>query len=193
MNIKLKWLRDKISRMDMQGMIVENPINIKYLIGVDAEGVLLLTRKENVYITDARYIEKVNTMLTIDDEIIVTDARDVSKDDYENFFMFCENVGFEEYDISYAKYKEYIRKFKIHNFVETEHIIEKQRMIKDEEEIRNIEKACEITDNCFNYLLTYIKPGMTEKQIAKEIEEYYKQRTDGISFETIVASRRKYI
>ena len=64
---------------------------------------------------------------------------------------------------------------------------------KDEDEIENIKKACEITDNCFKYLLSYIKPGMTEKQIADEIEEYYKQRTDGLAFETIVASRRKYI
>ena len=102
--------------------------------------------------------------------------------------MFCENVGFEENYVTYAKYKEYIRKYKINSLVETEHIIEKQRMIKDEEEIRNIKKACEITDNCFSYILTYIKPGMTEKQIANEIEEYYKQRTDGLSFDTIVAS-----
>src|SRR5699024_5782097 len=42
--------------------------------------------------------------------------------------------------------------------------------------------------NCFSYILNYIKPGMTEKQIADEIEEYYKQRTDGLSFDTIVAS-----
>ena len=61
-------------------------------------------------------------------------------------------------------------------------------MIKDDEEISNLIKACEITDNCFSYILTYIKPGMTEKQIANEIEEYYKARTDGLSFETIVAS-----
>ena len=58
-------------------------------------------------------------------------------------------------------------------------------MIKDEEEIRNIKKACEITDNCFSYILDYIKPGMTEKQIANEIEEYYKQRTDGLSCRTV--------
>lgn len=85
-------------------------------------------------------------------------------------------------------YKELIRKYKINNLVETEHIIEKQRMIKDQEEISSLEKACEITDNCFQYILTYIKPGMTERQIADEIEEYYKKRTEGLSFETIVAS-----
>lgn len=188
MNPKLQWLRNKMSSLDLQGLILTNPVNIRYLTNIDAEGILLLTRKDNIYITDARYIEAVHSTLTLYDEIIVYDIHDVSKEDYENFFMFCENVGFEEYDISYAKYKEYIRKYKIHNFVETEHIIEKQRMIKDEDEIRNIEKACEITDNCFSYLLSYIKPGMTEKQIANEIEDYYKQRTDGLSFDTIVAS-----
>lgn len=193
MNQKLKWLRDKILRMDMQGMIVTNPINIKYLIGVDAEGVLLLTRKENVYITDARYIEKVNSMLTIDDEIIVTDVGDVSKDDYENFFMFCENVGFEENHLTYAKYTDYKQRYKIHNFIETENIIEKQRMIKDEYEISCIKKACEITDNCFKYLLTFIEKGMTEKQIAWEIEKYFiTNGAEGLSFDTIVASRTKF-
>lgn len=188
MNAKLQWLRNKMSSLDLQGIIISNPINIRYLTNIDAEGTLLLTRKENIYITDGRYIEQVHSILTLFDEIIVYDINDISKDDYENFFLFCENVGFEEYDVSYAKYKEYIRKYKINNLVETEHMIEKQRMIKDEEEISNIKRACEITDNCFSYILTYIKPGMTEKQIANEIEEYYRQRTDGLAFETIVAS-----
>ena len=39
MNPKIKWLRDKIARMDMQGMIISNPINIKYLINEDEEGI----------------------------------------------------------------------------------------------------------------------------------------------------------
>ena len=188
MNSKLQWLRNTMQSLDMQGLIISNPVNIKYLTGIDAEGTLLLTRKDNIFITDGRYIEHVHSILTLYDEIIVYDIHDVSTDDYENFFMFCENVGFEEYFVSYADYKELIRRYKINNLVETEHIIERQRMIKDKDEISNIEKACEITDNCFSYLLTYIKPGMTEKQIAEEIEEYFKERTDGLAFDTIVAS-----
>ncbi|MBR0491086.1 MAG: aminopeptidase P family protein [Clostridia bacterium] len=188
MNSKMQWLRNKMASLDLQGIIISNPINIKYLTGLEAEGVLLVTRKENIYITDGRYIEYVHNNLTIFDEIVVFDVRDLSKDDYENFFMFCENVGFEEHYVTYAQYKEFMRKYKINNLVETEYIIEKQRMIKDEEELSNLRKACEITDNCFSYILSYIKPGMSEKQIAKEIEEYYKERTDGLSFDTIVAS-----
>lgn len=188
MNAKLQWLRNKMSSLNLQGMIVSNPTNIKYLTNIDAEGILIITPKENMYITDGRYIEQVHTTLTLFDEIIVYNVKDVSQDDYENIFMFCENVGFEENYISYATYKEYIRKYKINNFVETEYIIEKQRAIKDEEELENIKKACHVTDECFKYILSYIRPGMTEKQIAKEIENYYMEKTDGISFDTIVAS-----
>lgn len=116
------------------------------------------------------------------------DINGLSKDDYENFFIFCENVGFEENYVTYAGYKELIRKYKINSLVETDRIIERQRMIKDRDEISKIQKACEITDECFKYLQTYIKPGMTEKQIAEEIDNYYKHHADGTSFETIVAS-----
>ena len=188
MNQKMQWLRNTMSGLDLQGMIISNPVNIKYLTNINAEGILLVTRKENVFITDGRYIEDVHNTLTLFDEIVVYDARGLTRDDYENFFMFCENVGFEEKYVTYSKYKEYIRKYKINNFVETEELIEKQRMIKDEEEIENIKKACKITDECFSYILNYIKVGMTEKEIARKIDEYYEKNADGKSFETIVAS-----
>ena len=189
MNNKIKWLREKIRGLNMQGMIISNPINVKYLTGIEAEGVLLITRKENHYITDARYLEEVQSTLTIDDEVIVHNIVDVNKYDNENFFSFCENVGFEENYISYAQYKDYMQKYKANNLEETENIIEKQRMIKDEHEIELLKKACEITDNCFSHLLQYIKVGMTEKQIAYEIERYFlKNGADGLAFDTIVAT-----
>ena len=56
MNEKIKWLREKMRGLDIQGMIVSDPLNIRYLTGINAEGVLLITRKENHYITDSRYL-----------------------------------------------------------------------------------------------------------------------------------------
>lgn len=188
MNEKITWIRNSLKVQGIQGMIVSNPINIHYLTNIDAEGVLLLTLKENYYITDDRYIEKVHSTLTIDDEIIVTNVRDLSSEDYENFFMFCENVGFEENYVTYAKYKAIMPLYKIHSLVETEGIIEKQRQIKDREEIEYIKKACQITDACFSHILNYIKKDMTEIQIANEIEKYFKENNAVPAFETIVAS-----
>ncbi len=188
MNRKMQWLRNQLLSLDLQGMIVSNPINIKYLTNIEAEGILLVTRKENLFITDGRYIEDVHNTLTLFDEIVVYDSRGLTKDDYENFFMFCENVGFEENYVTYAKYKEYIRKYKINSLVETENMLEKQRMVKDEEEIENLRRACKVTDECFEHIVSYIRPGMSEKQIAREIDYYYYKHSEGLSFDTIVAS-----
>ena len=173
----------------MQGMIVSNPVNVEYLTGIKAEGVLLITRKENYYITDNRYLEEVQSILTIDDEIIVCNAADITDYEYENFFSFCENVGFEEKYITYATYKRYMQRYKANNLEETEGILEKQRMIKDETELEYLKKACSLTDSCFSHLINYIKIGMTEKEVAREIENYFFENgADGLSFETIVAS-----
>ena len=188
MNDRIQNLRNKMGGLNLQGMIISNPINIKYLTGIEAEGVLLITRKENIYITDSRYIEYVSNTVTPFDEIVVDDFKNISKDDYENFFMFCENVGFEENYVTYAMYKKYMHIYKINNFIEAESIINKLRMIKDSEEIENIREACRITDECFTFLQGFIKPGMTEKQIARKIQNYYMDNADGVSFEPIVAS-----
>ena len=193
MNLKLKCLKEKLSSLNIEAMIVSNPVNIKYLTGITAEGTLLVTRKENVFITDARYLEDVRSTLTIYDDIIGYDVRDVSKEDYENFFSYCENVGFEENYVTYAKYKEYMHKYLINNLEETEYIIEKQRMIKDKQEIEYVKKACNITDNCFSHLMNFIKKGMTEKQVATEIEKFFRENgAEGLAFDTIVASRKKF-
>ena len=188
MNDRIQNLRNKMGGLNLQGMIISNPINIKYLTGIEAEGVLLITRKENVYITDSRYIEYVSNTVTPFDEIVVDDFKNISKDDYENFFMFCENVGFEENYVTYAMYKKYMHIYKINNFIEAESIINRLRAIKDNDEIDCIKEACRITDECFSFLQGFIKPGMTEKQIARKIQNYFMENAEGVSFEPIVAS-----
>lgn len=191
MNSKIKWLREKMKMLDLQGMIISNPVNIRYLTNIVAEGILLITRKENIFLTDGRYIEEVQNILTIDDGIVVHEFKEYSKDEYENFFLFCENVGFEEDYMTYANYKECMHKYKVNNFQETEKMIEKQRMIKDDEEIEKLREACKLTDECFEHLINYIKVGQTEKEIALEIEKYFKLNgAEGVSFEPIVASGR---
>ncbi len=189
MNEKIRWLREKLKNLNMQGMIVSNPINVRYLTNIKAEGILLITRKENIYITDSRYIEAVNSVVTIEDEIIIMDSRNVSKEEYEEFFMFCERVGFEENYVTYSQFKTIMEKYKVNSLVETESFLEKQRIIKDNQEIGKIEHACKITDDCFSHLLKFIKKGMTEKEVALEIEKFFALNgAEDISFKPIVAS-----
>lgn len=188
MNEKIRLLRERLRNLNMEGMIVTNPVSIKYLTNIENEGTLLITRKENIFLTYTMFLESVKSTLTINDEIIVTDFRDVSKEEYEHFFLFCENIGFEENYVTYKQYHYLKQKYRVNNLAETDNIIEKLRAIKDREEIEKITKACEITDNCFKHLLEFIKIGMTEKEIAFEIEMFFRRNgADGLAFDTVVA------
>ena len=188
MNSKIQALRNQIKAQNLQGMIISNPKSIRYLTGLVAEGTFLITPKDNIFITDSRYIESVNSSLTINQEITTYDIRNLNRVDFENIFEGSEGVGFEESYVTYEQYKFLLQTYRV-NLVETDKLIELHRMVKDEDEIDNIKKACLITDNCFDYIKDFIKPGMTEIEIAFEIEKYMKTHgAEGLAFDTIVAS-----
>lgn len=73
--------------------------------------------------------------------------------------------------------------------VEIRDLFGELRAVKDEEEIRILKKAQKITDAAFTELLTWIKPGMSELEIANRLEFSLRdQGAEGVSFASIVAS-----
>ena len=189
MNKRVEKFRNKINEENLDGFIVYNPVNIEYLTGLKAEGVLVINKYYNVFLTDSRYIEEVKNQLTIDDEIILQNMNQISDDDLVNMFLNHGKVGFEENYITYSNYRNMIRKFRIKEAVEGNNILDNMRLYKDSVEVELIETACNITDSCFLYLLEFIKEGMTEKEIAFEIEKFFIEHgADGHAFDSIVAS-----
>lgn len=73
--------------------------------------------------------------------------------------------------------------------METDGIIESQRIVKEDYEIDKIKRACEISDKAFETTINNIRKGMTEKDLAFELNfQMIKNGAEGFSFETIVAS-----
>ena len=67
--------------------------------------------------------------------------------------------------------------------------VRRMRSVKDAEEIALMRAAQAITDDAFQHMLGFIRPGLTEKQIKLELENYmYAHGADGIAFTSIVAS-----
>lgn len=67
--------------------------------------------------------------------------------------------------------------------------INKIRMIKSDEELELIAKAEQIGVDAFKHILSYIKPGVSEKDIAAELEYFMKKNgAEKTSFDTIVLS-----
>ncbi len=77
-------------------------------------------------------------------------------------------------------------------FVPVKNICGKARQIKTAGEIACIRKAQSITDKCFSHILGFIKRGVTEKEVAAEMEYFMKKNgADGLAFETIAVSGKK--
>lgn len=63
------------------------------------------------------------------------------------------------------------------------------RSVKEEEELKRLARAERIGDEAFSYILTQIKPGVTELEIAAKLEYFMKSHgAEDKSFDTIVAS-----
>jgi len=74
-------------------------------------------------------------------------------------------------------------------FVKVSEVMLDLRLIKDDEEIKKLEKIANITDKVMEKIIKEIAVGMSEKQISVRIEYLFKELgADGISFMPLVAS-----
>lgn len=148
---------------------------------------LIIGNDENsdFLITDSRYRERVKPL---DSEIRVHISGDFNK-------ILQENIP--------AKSKLQVDGKKISAFTADElskilpncqimlatNLLESLRIKKDQDEIIQIKKACEITSQSLWYLINDLRPGMTERQIAKKFWQNALDRgADALAFQTIVAT-----
>jgi Xaa-Pro aminopeptidase len=67
-------------------------------------------------------------------------------------------------------------------------LVDNLRVIKDAQELAQLQDAIDVLDRCLADVLRRIEPGQTEKQVARMIELYLIEHADGPSFPSIVAS-----
>lgn len=81
------------------------------------------------------------------------------------------------------------QKYPLHEYDRLAPIITKLRMVKEDEEIAAISRACEITGDAFGRVLNFVKPGVMEYEVEAEItHEYIRNGSSGHAYPPIVAS-----
>lgn len=175
---------------DIEAFVIYKFVNVTYITGFTGDdSVALVTHDKAIFITDGRYTEQAQKEVK-DFEVIEhkTGIKEVLKEYIKT--LGIKKLAFEE-SISYGQYRE-LKEFLEIELIPQANLVETLRMVKDEEEIENIKKAQNITDKAFEYLLNFIKVGMTEKEVALELEYFMKkQGAEDLSFDTIVASGKR--
>lgn len=186
--------------------LISHPSNLYYYTGFtggEAVFIMHLSNRSGYIITDSRYYEQVEkecpnlTLIRLQDkgycEIISELFKQLHKEESSNGEVELDRTGDipiaieDDFHLSwYLKLMEMCDGYKL---ILSADIINECRMVKDSEELEKIAKAEAIGDAAFTHILPMIKPGMTEADIALELEFFMKkQGASKLSFDTIVAS-----
>ncbi len=170
---------------------ITGDISRRYVTGFSSSaGVVLVTKNKSYFIVDGRYFEKAEQQAKGCEVILLTDLR-------KQLYAIIESEGIEVISIEsktvtvseLEDYKKLFNALTVDSSSWLSVTIERMRIIKSEEEILKIEAAQRIAEAAFSKLITSIRVGMTEKQVASVLNFYMMDLgADGISFDTIAAS-----
>ena len=155
-------------------------------------GYLVLLPENNAYfITDPRYYEMAQS-LECERLKVLQIANGISALGMVTEILKDHNVkslGFEDTELTVSQFNGLKAGLADFELIEVGNNINYVRSFKTEEEISYIKKAQSITDLAFSQICSVIKPGMTEKEVAIELEYLMaKNGAEGLAFDTIVAS-----
>ncbi|KOR95539.1 Xaa-Pro dipeptidase [Geobacillus stearothermophilus ATCC 12980] len=185
---KLERLRALLEEQHLDGLLVTNGCNRRYITGfTGTAGVALVSRQGAVFITDFRYVEQAAKQVE-GFEIVQHSGPIVDEIAKQVKRLGIKTLGFEQEHVTYAAYKAYEEAIDA-ELAPTSHVVEKLRLIKSEAEIKILKEAAEIADAAFAHILSFIRPGVKEIEVANELEFFMrKQGASSSSFDTIVAS-----
>ena len=188
---RLEKLRNKMQKNLIDGVLLVGDSNRNYITGFTGdESFALITEREAIFITDSRYVAQAK--IEVENFEVMKYKIDIHEFVADLAQKLCvKTLAFEENIITYKEYEKYGEKFN-GELKPLNGIVEDIRIIKDEFEIKCIKKAANIADKAFENILKVIKPGVTEKDVALELEYFLKKMgASDLSFDTIAASGKR--
>ncbi len=185
MTVRLGALRALIAGHDLAAVIVAKPENRRYFSGfTGSSGLLLVSADRARLITDFRYTEQA------DQEAPAFTVVRHGSDMYETLAAEVKTagggrIGFES---DFATWETHQKMSAAIGDLAPLHL-DRLRMVKDEAELAALGVAVRLADQAFGHILSFIKPGVSERDIALELEFFMRKNgAEKAAFDIIVAS-----
>ncbi|GAA4184987.1 aminopeptidase P family protein [Streptosporangium oxazolinicum] len=164
---------------EADAILVTGGVNVRYLTGLASSNAAVLVRADATatLATDSRYLGAARRVCA---DIEVIERSDVAG----ALLPETGRTGIEAEHMSVAGY------FRLGGEPpRLSGVVESLRLVKDDEEIGLVRTACELTDRAFAEVLPELRPGLTEKEVARALERRMVELgADGLAFDSIVAS-----
>ncbi|MBS6194599.1 MAG: aminopeptidase P family protein [Clostridiales bacterium] len=186
-------VREILKELHLDALVITDPYNMRYISSFrGGEGILYISEEQKVLITDSRYTEQAEqeSDFTVVEEnsghkrtVILKECME-KENKAEGFRM-----GYEDESLLCADFDKLRESLPVEGWVPMGGRVDALRRLKSEEELAWLERAEEIGDRAFEKILKILKPGMTELEVAAELEYLMKKEgAEDLSFNSIVAS-----
>ena len=173
----------------LDAMLVTSAPGERYAVGFEGEGWVLVSRDGAHYSTDGRYIEAARQQVT-GAEIVLTERGQshlaLAREEIRRRGL--KRVGFESGRVSADELGRWKDSLPC-ELVAAQGLLDGLRAAKDEEELARMRQAQRITDEAFREILNFIRPGLTEQEVAARlVYELLRRGGRRVSFDPIVAA-----
>lgn len=182
-------LQKKLEEKNLDAVIITSNTNRAYISGfAGSAGYAVVTREKAFLLTDFRYTQQA-TEQAKSFHVIQFEGKPF---EFINQIMKEKNIrklGFEDQNVTFAQYAHFQKELHVPEMLPIGNMIVDMRKVKDASEIEKIRKAAQIADQAYTHILTQIKPGITEFELALELEFFMRKNgAQGLSFDTIAVS-----
>ena len=188
----MKNIFEELKLSNETAVLICSPYNMKYFSGFSGgEGYVIITKENKYLLVDSRYTGIAKEEAYKDFLIFEFGLNYPLDDMLKNILLEnqIKNLVFEDDFISVKVFNIFKNIADNIEFCPMSDDINKIRMIKSDEELELIAKAEQIGVDAFKHILSYIKPGVSEIDIAAELEYFMKKNgAEKTSFDTIVLS-----
>lgn len=192
---RVERLVERLKAEDLDGILLINDSNIRYITGfTGSDSYVVISESSRSFITDSRYTEQAEGEC---EGFEVIRWRSPAAGLIETIQSTCsrygiKRLGFEKNSVTFDLYEKLSNGLSGIVLVPTTGLVEGIRYVKDDYEVECIRNAARIADEAFEEVLNYIKPGVTEKDIERELQYLIKKKgADDIGFPIIVASGKR--
>lgn len=186
--MRAEKIRDFLKENGADAFLISSFENRRYISGfTGSEGFLLISQREAVLFVDGRYTLQAAIEAKGFEIVHFKASPYTALADYR-----FNNVYIEDEKVTVSRYNKLQEAFGGAQLLNGTAVLENMRMIKTQEEIASIKKAAAIADKAFLHILKYIKPGISEKDIAIELDFFMRKNgAKATAFNTIAAAAER--
>ncbi len=184
-------IAEKLDAYGLDAMLITSQPNRLYATQFHSTaGIALITKEKSYFFTDSRYIEAARKRVSgaeIRQNTTQVSALELTNETIKSHGI--KKLGFEEQYATVVEYNRWKEKLSCEELVPAAELLMELRGIKEPEEIACMVAAQRIAEKALTEVLSFIKPGVTEKEISAYLQ--YRMLSGGaekMSFEPIVVS-----